>query len=117
MLIVLRMLVSRAYENVIDHFSCQIILYAFIAWILEGEGEQSNELVLNSLSVAFGVLCSSTERFAVKSERDLLFDHNVSQSFIEISPRSPSLSRRSPTYKSPSSIDLFRRLHFQMASH
>ena len=31
--IVLRMFVSRAYENVIDYFSCQIVLCAFIAWI------------------------------------------------------------------------------------
>ena len=31
--VVLRMFVSRAYENLIDYFSCQIILCAFIAWI------------------------------------------------------------------------------------
>lgn len=31
--IVLRMFLSRAYLNVIDYFSCQIILCAFIAWI------------------------------------------------------------------------------------
>ena len=31
--VVLRMVLSRAYENLIDYFSCQIILCAFIAWI------------------------------------------------------------------------------------
>jgi hypothetical protein len=31
--IVLRMFHSRAYQNVIDYFSIQIILCAFIAWI------------------------------------------------------------------------------------